>query len=95
MRSNHRKAPHSGDAGEERDLYEYYPTGDCLQSPIGHKKLRRIYAEEKLQVRRRGGRKRALGTRKPMVLPPSRALLRNTLPGNGRPKPEVEPRLCE
>lgn len=36
---------------------------------LNHKKLRRIYAEEKLQVRRRGGRKRALGTRKPMVLP--------------------------
>lgn len=36
---------------------------------VNHKKLRRIYAEEKLQVRRRGGRKRALGTRKPMALP--------------------------
>jgi len=36
---------------------------------MNHKKLRRIYAEEKLQVRRRGGRKRALGTRKPLVLP--------------------------
>lgn len=33
------------------------------------KKLRRIYREEKLQVRRRGGRKRALGTRRPMILP--------------------------
>ena len=53
---------------------------------MNHKKLRRIYTEEKLKVRRRGGRKRALGTRKPMVLPPSRALLRNTLPGNGRPE---------
>ncbi len=36
---------------------------------MNHKKLRRLYTEEKLQVRRRGGRKRALGTRKPMVLP--------------------------
>ena len=36
---------------------------------MNHKKLRRIYAEENLQIRRRGGRKRALGTRKPMVLP--------------------------
>ena len=27
---------------------------------INHKKLRRLYAEERLQVRRRGGRKRAL-----------------------------------
>ncbi len=36
---------------------------------VNHKKVRRIYTEEKLQVRRRGGRKRALGTRKPLVLP--------------------------
>lgn len=34
-----------------------------------HKKLRRIYTEERLQVRRRGGRKRALGTRAPMTIP--------------------------
>ena len=34
-----------------------------------HKKLLRIYREENLRVRRRGGRKRALGTRAPMVLP--------------------------
>jgi putative transposase len=33
------------------------------------KKLRRLYTEEKLQVRKRGGRKRALGTRKPMIMP--------------------------
>ncbi len=36
---------------------------------LNHKKLRRLYREERLQVRRRGGRKRALGTRAPMVLP--------------------------
>ena len=36
---------------------------------MNHKRLRRIYAEEKLQVRRRGGRKRALGTRRPMGVP--------------------------
>lgn len=29
----------------------------------------RLYCEEKLQVRKRGGRKRALGTRRPMLLP--------------------------
>lgn len=34
-----------------------------------HKNLLRIYREEGLRVRRRGGRKRALGTRRPMVLP--------------------------
>ena len=36
---------------------------------LNHKKLRRIYAEERLQVRRRGGRKRALDTRAPLTLP--------------------------
>ena len=36
---------------------------------INHKKFRRLYREEKLQVRRRGGRKRALGTRSPMAIP--------------------------
>lgn len=56
---------------------------------VNHKNVRRIYREEKLQVRRRGGRKRVLGTRKPMVLPPSRALLRNTLPGSGWAQPAL------
>lgn len=36
---------------------------------VNHKKLRRIYADERLQVRRRGGRKRALGMRAPLTLP--------------------------
>src|SRR6478736_1921581 len=36
---------------------------------MNHKKFRRLYREERLQVRRRGGRKRALGTRAPMVIP--------------------------
>jgi putative transposase len=36
---------------------------------MNHKKLRRLYREERLQVRRRSGRKRAVGTRVPMVLP--------------------------
>ena len=36
---------------------------------MNHKKLYRLYHEEKLMVRRRGGRKRALGTRAPMLLP--------------------------
>lgn len=38
---------------------------------MNHKKLRRLYREERLQVRRRGGRKRALGTRAPIALPQS------------------------
>ena len=36
---------------------------------MNHKKFRRLYREERLQVRRRGGRKRALGTRSPMTIP--------------------------
>jgi putative transposase len=36
---------------------------------MNHKKLRRLYAEERLQVRRRGGRKRALGAHAPMTSP--------------------------
>jgi putative transposase len=36
---------------------------------INHKKLFRLYREEKLAVRRRGGRKRAIGTRTPMTVP--------------------------
>jgi len=36
---------------------------------MNQKKLRRLYRDEKLQVRRRGGRKRALGTRRPMLVP--------------------------
>lgn len=36
---------------------------------LNHKKLFRLYKEERLSVRRRGGRKRALRTRAPMALP--------------------------
>ena len=36
---------------------------------VNHKRLFRIYGEEKLHVRRRGGRKRAIGTRTPMLVP--------------------------
>ncbi len=36
---------------------------------VNHKKLFRLYREEKLAVRRRGGRKRAIGTRAPMLIP--------------------------
>lgn len=36
---------------------------------VNHKKLFRLYREEKLVVRKRGGRKRALGTRAPMTIP--------------------------
>ena len=36
---------------------------------VNHKRLFRLYREESLTVRRRGGRKRALGTRTPMLIP--------------------------
>jgi putative transposase len=41
---------------------------------LNHKKLYRLYKEERLTVRRRGGRKRALGTRAPMAIPQGRNL---------------------
>ena len=36
---------------------------------VNHKKLFRLYREERLTVRKRGGRKRALGTRRPTLVP--------------------------
>jgi putative transposase len=35
---------------------------------VNHKRLFRLYREERLAVRRRGGRKRAIGTRAPMMI---------------------------
>jgi putative transposase len=48
---------------------------------VNHKRLFRLYREERLTVRRRGGRKRALGTRAPLTLPQG-------------PNQRLEPRLC-
>lgn len=39
---------------------------------VNHKRLFRLYREERLMVRRRGGRKRAIGTRAPMMMIPMR-----------------------
>jgi len=36
---------------------------------VNRKRVQRLYREERLTVRRRGGRKRAIGTRQPMVTP--------------------------
>jgi putative transposase len=36
---------------------------------VNHKRLFRLYREERLMVRRRGDRKRTLGTRAPMLVP--------------------------
>jgi putative transposase len=41
---------------------------------LSAKKLYRLYKEERLTVRKRGGRKRALGTRAPMTIPQDRNL---------------------
>ena len=41
---------------------------------LNEKKLYRLYKEERLTVRKRGGRKRALGTRAPMMIPQGRNL---------------------
>ncbi|ENS74633.1 hypothetical protein C060_01410 [Brucella melitensis UK22/04] len=38
---------------------------------VNHKWLFRLYREEKLTVRKRGGLKRAIGTRAPMLIPPA------------------------
>jgi putative transposase len=57
---------------QERRRFGYRRLGWLLVRE-GHsmnsKKLYRLYREEKLMVRRRGGRKRALGTRAPIVVP--------------------------
>jgi len=44
----------------------------CGERALRHKKLYRIYREERLVVRKRGGRKRALGSRAPIALPSGR-----------------------
>jgi putative transposase len=56
----------------ERSRFGYRRLGLLLAREglrMNHKKLRRLYRGARLQVRRRGGRKRVLGTRAPMTLP--------------------------
>jgi putative transposase len=58
--------------GYERKRFGYRRLHILLEREgfhLNHKKLRRLYREEGLQVRKRGGRKRALGSRSPMILP--------------------------
>ena len=58
----------------ERRRFGYRRLGVLLAREglrVNHKKLYRLYREERLAVRRRGGRKRALGTRRPMTIPQS------------------------
>jgi putative transposase len=56
----------------ERRRFGYRRLGWLLEREghvLNRKKLYRLYREERLMVRRRKGRKRALGTRAPMTLP--------------------------
>jgi putative transposase len=60
------------DLASERRRFGYRRLGYLLAREgitPNHKKLLRIYREEGLKVRRRSGRKRALGTRAPMTVP--------------------------
>lgn len=60
------------DLASERRRFGYRRLGILLEREgwtVNHKKLFRIYREEGLAVRRRRGRKRALGTRRPIVVP--------------------------
>jgi putative transposase len=78
VRYRHRRAGDDAVRGRlralasERRRFGYRRLGVLLAregARLNHKKLRRLYREERLQVRRRGGRKRALGTRAPLTLP--------------------------
>ncbi len=56
----------------ERRRFGYRRIGMMLEREgicLNHKKLYRLYKEERLTVRKRGGRKRAIGTRRPMLIP--------------------------
>ncbi|WP_422920748.1 IS3 family transposase [Rhizosaccharibacter radicis] len=81
-RTSVRYAPRRGDDGDlrsrlreiasERRRFGYRRLGIMLAREgivMNHKKLLRLYREENLRVRRRRGRKRAMGTRAPMTLP--------------------------
>ena len=60
------------DIAGERRRFGYRRIGLMLEREgieMNHKKLRRLYREEGLAVKRRRGRKRATGTREPMALP--------------------------
>lgn len=62
---------------------------------MNHKRLRRLYAEERLHVSRRSGRERALGTRAPLALPqPGPHLRRATGRGVALPEGLRAPPRC-
>ena len=64
--------PQAAGTGQQRRRFGYRRLHLLLRREgvmLNHKKLYRLYREERLMVRKRGGRKRALGTRAPMALP--------------------------
>jgi len=63
------------DLASQRRRFGYRRLGLLLARQgvrLNAKKLYRLYSEERLTVRKRGGRKRALGTRAPMAVPQGR-----------------------
>jgi putative transposase len=65
------------DLASQRRRFGYRRLGLMLTRQgikLNRKKLYRLYKEERLTVRKRGGRKRALGTRAPMAVPQGRNL---------------------
>jgi putative transposase len=65
------------DLAAQRRRFGYRRLGLMLKRQgikLNRKKLYRLYKEERLTVRKRGGRKRALGTRAPMPIPQGRNL---------------------
>ena len=65
------------DLAAQRRRFGYRRLGLMLKRQgikLNRKKLYRLYKEERLTVRKRGGRKRALGTRAPMAIPQGRNL---------------------
>ena len=78
----YRYAPTKGDDGDlrrrlkalahERRRFGYRRLHILLKRAgieVNHKRVFRLYREERLTVRRRSGRKRAIGTRAPMAIP--------------------------
>jgi putative transposase len=57
---------------EERRRFGYHRLHVLLRREghaVNKKRIQRLYREERLTVRRRGGRKRAMGTRRPIATP--------------------------
>ena len=77
------------DLASERHRFGYRRLNQMLKregTVVNLKKVRRLYAEERLQVRRRKGRKKASGTRAPLVVPQApdqRGTIRNLVRGAG------------